>query len=247
MNTFYRRLAIGLLLFGISFSYLFLSIPRRPRPLSYGYTTELYALLAESFLQGETALPIEPRLELLSLPDPYDAVANLNYRLNDASLYAGQYYLYFGAVPAVTLFAPYRLATGLDLPNRVAVPVFCIAGYLCSCWLFFLLAEHNRWTVPLWLECATVLSLGSMSLVCFLIRDPVFYEVAIAAGYCFVMPAGFLTLARAIFTHPSSGKWLFAAGVMFGMAVGCRPHLVVILRNRGRGFLRSGRDAICGL
>ena len=227
LSPFCRRLVIGLLLLGISLSYLFLSIARGPRPPVCGYTTELYALLARNFLQGKTTLPIEPRPELLSLRDPYDPGANSKYRLQDASLYKERYYLYFGAVPVVTLFLPYRLVTNLDLPNRVAVPIFCIAGFLSSCALFFLLAGHNRWALPFWLQCAVIVSLGSMSLVWLILRRPSFYEVAIAAGYFFVM-AGFLLLARAILVRRAAGKWLLLAGLMFGLAVGCRPHLVVI-------------------
>ena len=225
LDSFCRRLVMGLLLVGVSSSYLLLSIPRGQHPV-VRYTTELYALLARSFLLGKTALPIEPRPELVSLPNPYAPEANRKYRLQDASLFNGRYYLYFGAVPVVTLFLPYRLVTGQDLPNRVAVPIFCIAGYLSSCALFFLLAAHNRWALPFWLECAVLVSLGSMSQVCLLLRTPAFYQVAIAAGYFFVM-AGFLALARAG-TARGAGKWLLLSGLMFGLAVGCRPHLVVI-------------------
>ena len=242
LTRFRRRLVIGLLLFGVSSSYLFFSIARGPRGM-HGYPTdELYALLATNFLQGKTALPIEPRPQLLSLPDPYDPEANWPYRLHEASLYKGRYYLYFGAVPAVTLFLPYRLVTGLDLPNRIAVPIFCIGGYLSSCALFFLLARHNRWALPLWLECAIIVSLGSMSLVSVMLRRPSFYEVAVAGGYFFVM-AGFLALARATLVRHAHGKWLLLTGLLFGLSVGCRPHFVVICGIVLVAFaLRAGRS-----
>ncbi|HZL66904.1 MAG TPA: hypothetical protein VFC29_06190 [Candidatus Limnocylindrales bacterium] len=226
LNHFRRRLTIGLLLVGVSSSYFFFSMAWGPAMLGSGIN-QLYAGLARSFLQGKATLPIEPPPELLSLPNPYDPEANAIYRLHDASLYKGHYYLYFGPVPVVTLFLPYRLVTGRDLPNRVAVPIFCIAGYLSSCILFFLLARHNRWALPFWLQCASIVSLGSMSLVSVMLRKPSFYQVAIAAGYFFVM-AGFLVLARATLVCRSAGKWLLLAGLMFGLAVGCRPHFVVI-------------------
>jgi len=226
-SSFRGSLLIGALLFGISLSYLFLSVAHRPQPLSPDHTTELYALLARSFLQGRTSLPLEPRPELLSLPDPYDPVANSKYRLLDASLYKGQYYLYFGAVPVVTLFLPFRLVTGQDLPNRVAVAIFCIGGFLSSCALFFLVTAHNNWDLPFSLQCAVIVSLGSMSLVSLILRRPLFYEVAIASGYCFVM-LGFLIIGMTILGRRAASKWLLLAGLMFGLAVGCRPHLVVI-------------------
>lgn len=217
-----RRAILALVIFGVSSSYLLLSGARGSL-----HGMDLYALLARSFLHGTTTLPIEPKRELLALPDPYDPEANSQYRVLDVSLYRGHYYLYFGPVPVVTVFLPYRLITGRDLPNRIAVPIFCILGYLSSCALFFLLARHNRWTLPLWLQCAIVLSLGSMSLVSLLLRRPAFYQVAVSAGYACVM-AGFLVLAKALVLGLSARKWLVLSGVLFGSAVGCRPHLVIV-------------------
>ncbi len=222
-----ENLVIGLIFLGVSASYLLFSIVRGPKPMQGYPTNELYALLATSFLHGRTDLPIQPLPELLSLPDPYDPVRNQDYRLHDASLYKGRYYLYFGVAPVITLFLPYRIMTGMDLPNRAAVPIFCIAGYLSSCALFFLLARYNGWVLPLWLQCAVTISLSSMSLVSVMLRTPWFYQVAIAAGYFFVM-AGFLVLAKATLLHHAASKWLVLAGLMFGLAVGCRPHLLLI-------------------
>jgi len=216
-----RRVLIGLLLLTISASYVLVAIVQKSAAPEY------YSLLAVSLLHGKTNLPVQPSRELLALNDPYDPQANYLHGLPDASLYKGRYYLYFGVVPAVTLFVPYRLVTGRDLSSRVAVPVFCVVGYLSSCALFFLIASQNRWSLPLWLQCAVVVSLGSMSLVGLLLRDPVFYEVAIAGGYFFVI-TGFLALVRAILVGRACRKWLVLSGVLLGLAVGCRPHLLLI-------------------
>jgi hypothetical protein len=184
-------------------------------------------LLAQSYLKGKLYLEIEPRPELLKVPDPYDPQANVEYRLHDASLYKGRYYLYFGAVPAVTLFLPYRLVTGHDLPNRVAVALFCSGGFLFYCYLFSLFAERNRWSIPQWLELGLIVCLGAMSEVGLLLRRPMFYEVAVAAGYCFVA-GGFVLLSKAIFSPRADYRLFLAAGLMFGLAVGCRPDLLVV-------------------
>ena len=258
LNSSLRRSIIGLIFIGVSSCYWLFSIVRGPESM-YGYpTNELYALLATSFLHGKTDLPIQPRPELLALPDPYDPIVNVQYRVQDASLYKGHYYMYFGAVPAVTLFLPYRVVTGSDLSNRAAMPIFCIAGYLSSCALFFLLGRHNEWVLPFWLECAILVSLSSMSVVSIMLRAPWFYQVAIAAGYFFVM-AGFLVLAKAILSSRAAGKWLVLAGLMFGLAVGCRPHFVLICGIvLGAVAIRSGRGvkpvlalaagmAVCGI
>jgi hypothetical protein len=216
-----RHLVIGTILFGFSLSYIFVSVTLGSP------STELYALQAASFLRGKASLPIEPPPRLLSLHDPYNPVENQLYRLQDASLFNGHYYLYFGVVPVVTLFLPYRLVTGLDLPNRVALPIFCVGGFLSSCALFFSVARRSRWALPLWMECIAIISLGSMSLVCLLLRRPSIYEVAISAGYCFVM-TGFLVMAEGFYVSRRGYIRLFLAGLMLGLAVGCRPHLIVI-------------------
>src|ERR1035438_2785461 len=83
-----------------------------------------------------------------------DPTANGRFRLHDASLYHGKYYLYFGPTPALVLFLPYKVLTGSHLPSSVAVALFCTGGFACSCALFFLLAKLEKWDIPAWLASA---------------------------------------------------------------------------------------------
>lgn len=222
MPVFSRRLLPILTFCSICASYLALSLPRRKPTLPLSYPA-----LATQFLRGRLSLPLEPDSRLLMLPDPYDTDANLPYRVLDASLYHGKFYLYFGAVPALVLFAPYRFATGHDLPEVLAIPLFCMAGYLSSCAAFFLLARQNRWALPFWMQCSIVSLLGSASMVYQLFWTARVYQVAVAAGYCFVM-SGFLALTAACRREPFGRSFLVLAGLSFGLAVGCRPHLVIV-------------------
>jgi hypothetical protein len=193
----------------------------------HGQTSAYYALLTDAFLAGQTSLLVRPAAELLALPDPYDPAANGRFRLHDASLYHGKYYLYFGPTPAVVLFLPYRVLTGSHLPTRIAVALFCAGGFACSCALFFLLAKREKWDCPRWLAAAAVLSLGTAPGVAFLVTRPSFYEVAISAGYCFVM-AGFLLTAHSLGQDRPRVSSLIGAGLCFGLAAGCRPHLALL-------------------
>src|ERR1035441_4087362 len=59
----------------------------------HGQTSEYYALLTDAFLAGQTSLLVPPPSELLALPNPYDPLRNGEFRLHDASLYHGKYYL----------------------------------------------------------------------------------------------------------------------------------------------------------
>src|SRR5206468_7160345 len=67
-----------------------------------------YNVLADALRHGQLHLRIEPRPEMFELMEPYEPARNDPFRLHDASLYKGKYYLYFGVVPAFLLFVPWR-------------------------------------------------------------------------------------------------------------------------------------------
>jgi hypothetical protein len=194
----------------------------------HGQTSEYYPLLTDAFLAGQTSLLVQPSAKLLALPDPYNPVANAKFRLHDASLYHGKYYLYFGPTPALVLFLPYKVLTGSHLPTRIAVALLCNCGFACSCALFFLLAKREKWDCPQWFASAVVLSLGTVPGVAYLLRRPSFYEVAIGAGYCFVL-SGFLLVAYSLGEDSPRTPSLIGAGLCFGLAAGCRPHLALLV------------------
>jgi hypothetical protein len=193
----------------------------------HGQTSEYYALLTDAFLAGQTSLLVQPAAELLALPNPYDSATNGRFRLHDASLYHGKYYLYFGPTPALVLFLPYKVLTNSHLPSRIAVALFCAGGLACSCALFFLLAKREKWDCPRWFASAAVLSLGTAPGVAFLVTRPSFYEVAISAGYCFTM-AAFALITYSLEQDSPRTAPLVGAGLCFGLAAGCRPDFVLI-------------------
>jgi hypothetical protein len=142
-----------------------------------------YDYLVDGFLQGHTSLSVAPAPELLRLPDPYDPAQNGRWRLWDASLYQGKYYLYFGPTP-VLLLLPWRVLTGHHLPERLAVAAFAAGGLLglallidgvrrrhfpsvgpaaggavllaalCAAWLPVTLRHPDVWELPLVCACA---------------------------------------------------------------------------------------------
>jgi hypothetical protein len=252
-----QRATLALLFLGISAFHFASAYGKGPATNWGGRTSEYYALLTDAFLAGRTSLQVEPDPELLALSNPYDPVANAHYRLNDASLYGGKYYLYFGPAPAIVLFVPYKVLTGSHLPPRVAVALFCIAGFACSCALFFLLVKREKWVCPFWLAETAVLSLGTSSIVFFLLVRPSFYEVAISSGYCFLM-GGFLLTAYSLGPRPAWWPGLVMAGICFGLAAGSRPHFALVAalmtvlvsfrlrRHKSRVLAFAGPIFLCG-
>ena len=146
-------------------------------------------MLTAALLAGQLHLLEAPKPQMFELSMPYDPGRNAATRLHDASLYRGKYYLYFGVVPALTLFAPWRILGLGDLPEALAAALF--AGFGLLFWLAVLrrlLREHLPGT-PAWMEAGSALLLGIASVVPFILRRPFIYEVAIAAGYFFLAGA----------------------------------------------------------
>lgn len=227
LNRASRNRLPGLLFVAVAIFYFTAAWVSGPAANWHGQTSEYYALLTDAFLAGQTSLLVQPPAELLALPNPYDPIRNGEFRLHDASLYKGKYFLYFGPAPALVLFLPFRVLTGSHLPSRVAVAFFCACGFACTCALFFLLAKREKWDIPTWFASAAVLSLGTAPAVSFLLTHASFYEVAISAGYCFVT-AGFLLTAHSLGQGRPQASSLVGAGLCFGLAVGCRPNYSLI-------------------
>jgi hypothetical protein len=185
-----------------------------------------YDMLASAFAAGQLHLLEEPKPEMFELSLPYEPGKNAPARLHDASLYHGKYYLYFGVVPVLALFLPWRLAGLGDLPEAAAALAFALGGLLF--WLSVLrrlLRDHLPGT-PAWLEAGAGLVLGIASVVPFLLRCPFVYEVAITGGYFFLGGATWFFLSA----DSESGlrlRRLVAGGAFLGLAAGCRPNLLV--------------------
>ena len=197
-----------------------------------------YNLLARGFAAGHLYLPFEVNPQLLAQANPYDPALDDSLKLFDAALYNRRYYLYHGAGPAILLFLPWRLVTGHDLSENFASFLFCFGGFLFSgAALLGMLRLAGREPGPL-TTALLLLALGFCTGVPFLLNRTWVYEIAIAGGY-FWTSAAIWFLLRGL----ASGNraWMAAAGLGFGFAVACRPHLglfalaataVILLRAR---------------
>jgi len=180
-----------------------------------------YGLLAQGFLAGQLSLLVQPDPKLLALPDPYDPAQNWRYRLHDAALFHGKYYLYYGPAPALLVFAPFRLLTGYDFPESSAVALFCSTGLLFSFLLLRLLCRTYLPDTPFWLLVAFVPALAFGNIAPFLLRRPAHYEVAISCGYALVF-ASLYCFASTALQQPLRKGFLLLSSLLLGLAVGAR-------------------------
>jgi hypothetical protein len=171
-------------------------------------------------------LPLEPDPKLLALPDPLDPNIPQDIpKLFDAVLFNRHYYLYHGAAPAVMLFVPWRLLSGHDLPEGFALFLLCFGGYLFAAGTLVTITRMTWLVVSPWILAVMLLALGFCQSIPFLLNRVWVYEIAIGGGY-FCISAGLFFLVRSL--QSPRLVWPVASGLMFGMAVACRPHLVIV-------------------
>ena len=189
-----------------------------------------YNLLVQGFRAGQLNLkrPVPPGFAKLA--DPYDLVANSPYRhapenLHDTSYYRGKLYLYFGAVPAVVLLWPWAAITGHYLFPRVAVTIFCALGFGAT--VGILLAARRRYfpRVGAGVFSAGALALGLAGGIPVLLQRPGLCELPISCGYAFAMLA-LAALWGALHDPARRSRWLAAASLCYGLAIGSRPSLL---------------------
>jgi tetratricopeptide (TPR) repeat protein len=216
-------LAMCALVIGV---YTYLVQPGLPEIRTPNAPDEYYNLLVQGFRAGQLNLKIEVPPGLAQLRDPYDPATQSSHpELWDLSYYKGKLYLYFGVTPALVLFWPYVMLTGQYLPQHDAVLVFCILGSLVTVGMLCAFCRRYFAEVGTAVLAACAVALGFATLVpVMLVRSDV-YEVGISCGYAFTMLA-LAAIWKALHEPERQGRWLAAASLAYGVAVGARPSLL---------------------
>ncbi|HZZ20852.1 MAG TPA: hypothetical protein VFE25_15870 [Opitutaceae bacterium] len=191
-------------------------------PKQYDY----YNLLVSGFRKGSLALDIEVPQALKDAKDPIALFKALpDIAPHDLSLYKGHYYTYYGVVPVVVLFWPFRAVAGCDLPLVLGALVFCLGAFWLTAWLWVRLVRDlfpNSGVVTLAGGLAVVgLAAGQWVLV----RRISIWEPSLIAGHFFLI--AMLAASFQALKGRNLPVWLGLAGVSLGLAAGSRPTLVV--------------------
>lgn len=198
------------------------------------YQEKEYELYAEALLQGHTYLDIRPPRYLVQMRNPYDRmqrneVAGQNDEkvLWDAAYYNGRYYVYFGIVPALLSFLPWRVLTGAALPTWRAV--LFNAGLLWILAFYFLYVLIRRYFkktslgIYLLLSWAFVPACGVIYLATF----PVVYSVPFIYGLVFTI-LGLSLWMRGFDKKGKAHRLRMAAGSLcIALTLGCRPTMIL--------------------
>jgi hypothetical protein len=232
----------SLTLIGLTYVWIISAGKMTAWPSYSGY----YDMLADAFLHGQTSLLVKPDPNLLALPDPYDPQANAKYRMHDALLYNGKYYLYWGPAPAV-LVAAFKRLTGIPhLGDEYLVFAFIFGTVVFSALLMNAFRRHLFPDSPWWLPALGTLVAGLGTPMPFILARAAVYEAAICAGQFFLI-GGLYWAFAALQTHRLSIGRLFLAGACLALAPASRVSLAlavpaVALLLLGRIFQTMRRD-----
>ncbi|MDF7663702.1 glycosyltransferase [Bifidobacterium sp. ESL0763] len=98
-------------------------------PGGYTYDFNQYGHLADSLIAGRTTIDLPVPQELARAADPYDPQARealLAHGVSpiywDYAFHGGHWYSYFGVLPALLLFAPFRIVTSWFVPGGRMLP-----------------------------------------------------------------------------------------------------------------------------
>ncbi len=112
-----------------------------------------YNELADALMDGQVTLERKPAKALENCDNPYDPIVRKEvleksgeaYQPPDYAYYNGNYYSYFGVLPAILFFVPYKLITGNDLHTWYMVTacsmLLCVAVFY---FLYQLSAKYFR-------------------------------------------------------------------------------------------------------
>ncbi|WP_137656901.1 hypothetical protein [Bifidobacterium moukalabense] len=221
----------------------------------YTYDFDQYDHVAQALRNGHAWLDLEVPKELREAADPYSIETRqrlLNSGVSpiywDYAYYQGHWYSYFGVLPAVMLFLPFRVATslwvegGLMLPSGAAVLLLMFGFLVFACLLTVRLIERIR----------PGSSIAAVSMICvfvllasnsvYLWYRTNFYSVPIAASLFLstlglwlwlgaakpLSPVDSDDMPAAEDASPLSLPHLAAGSVCIAANLGCRPTFTVV-------------------
>ena len=161
-----------------------------------------YAVLADSLLHGKVSVGdagelVKSTENKIVFWNSYSSEVKFDY-----AYYNGKYYVYFGILPCLVFFLPYRLLTGHDLPNYIPVVSLCLV-LLAEIYVILgmLIRRYFRGVPYMARLLMTMTACGGMGIP-FFVSVPDHYMIAILSGTVLCIAGGMCWL-RAYVPDPS--------------------------------------------
>ena len=190
-----------------------------------------YELMAEALLEGRLDFAYGDEHTLEGLENPYDPnerkEAGVYYHW-DHAYYNGKYYMYFGIVPVLLAFLPYRVLTGAPLPTYQGTQLFAAVAIAGIFVLFRLLSKLFFRKLPISVYLALSAAFSIMS-IWYSSAEPALYCTAITAAIALQVWSLYFFVRAVWGDDPENRKFLLAGiGALLGALVfGCRPPIAL--------------------
>lgn len=195
-----------------------------------------YNELADALIDGKVYLKRKPPESLSLMENPYDmternkiVVQEHQERFDwDYAYFKGKYYSYFGVVPALLFFIPFKLLTGSDLWTWDLVTMCGIAYCIASFFMIYQFAKKYFQEANL----GNYILLSSFyiwgSAITYLVHYGNVYSCPIMISLLFG------TLGLGCYVSASDGniinKFRLTMGaLLIALIMGCRPHLAIVM------------------
>ena len=194
-----------------------------------------YDELADAILQGKTYIDNnDVPQSLIDMDNPYDTTARHitstltgdTYRW-DVAYFNGHYYVYFGIVPLLIMYLPFRAIFDAPFPSALGIIAFAFIFALGVFRLLGILCDKKFRNVSVGTFLLTALATVNCCGVMFLVKRPDFYSVPIITGLAFVVWGMFLWI-KGLHTDKQRNLFFVAGSLCCALAVGCRPQLVLV-------------------
>lgn len=194
-----------------------------------------YDELAQAILKGKTYIDNnDVPQSLIDMDNPYDTTArHLTSSLTgdtyrwDVAYFEGHYYVYFGIVPLLLMYLPFRAIVDAPFPSAVGVIAFAFIFAIGVFKLLGIICEKKFNNVSVGTFLLTALATVNCCGVMFLVKRPDFYSVPIMTGLAFVVWGIFLWI-KGLNTEKLRNLYFVAGSLCLALSVGCRPQLVLV-------------------
>lgn len=202
----------------------------------------LYQLQTDGFLHKQLSLNLEAPIGLKKLPNPYDHISNVKYRvtiatqtnhgyfinqrsINDFTYYNQKLYSCFGPLPILTLILPFKIITDYYLSEVDAILFFLIIAFLFQFILLKNIRDRFFKNISEFELMIVGIAIGITNNSIFLLMRPRFYELAIASAYCMVS-ISLIFLYRSMLAKPRVIN-IFFFSLFLSLAVAGRPTFAI--------------------
>lgn len=194
-----------------------------------------YDELAQAFLQGKTYIDNDDVPQsLIDMENPYDTIARSkqaelsgdSYRW-DVAYFNGHYYVYFGIVPLILMYLPFRAVFNAPFPSAVGIMGFALIFSIGVYKLLDLICKKKFKNVSVGTYLITSLTFVNCCGMTFLAKRPDFYSVPIMTSMAFVVWGIYLWF-KGLNTDKNRTLNFLLGSLCMALSVGCRPQSVLI-------------------